>query len=296
MNFTHNNHLYYTIGSRKLGYRETPSERFKVYAGNIDWDIYRKSSYREELRKTADLVLKDLGKDLIVFFSGGTDSDIVIRNFLEIGHKPRVAVIDFEYNKEDVKDALTILKDLDIKPIYIKFDLKDYYYSGAAAEFGQEIQCYQIAYLNVFNQVKEMSCPSVMGGEMLMRKYTGKWAYTLREVEDCGAMRFSMKYNIPLVNEWFSYTPELMLYYIEDPEIQNLIRNKNHKLSTATSKNNILHKYFPKVKLRDKTTGYENLLAFNYEVYSNIRNSITYRLNDDIDGIYLSDLIKQWKS
>ena len=69
-----------------------------------------------------------------------------------------------------------------------------------------------------------------MGGELLLKRNIGtdpsSWYYCLRENEDGSAMRFSDKYKLPLVNEWFSYTPELMLYYLEDPEIQALVSTK----------------------------------------------------------------------
>ena len=87
MNYTKDNHLYYTIGSRKFGHRDTPYEKYKVYAGKADMDVYRTSSWCKELYKTADMVLKEAGRELILFLSGGTDSEIVLRNFLNIGFK-----------------------------------------------------------------------------------------------------------------------------------------------------------------------------------------------------------------
>ena len=103
MNYTQNNHLYYTTGGRRFGWRETPEETFQVYVGKIDKDVYRTSSWREELRKTATSVLQEYGRDLVLFLSGGTDSEIVLRNFLEIGHKPRCVLLRFldGYNSED---------------------------------------------------------------------------------------------------------------------------------------------------------------------------------------------------
>ena len=55
-----------------------------------------------------------------------------------------------------------------------------------------------------------------------------QWYYCFRENEDASAIRFSLKYNIPLVNEWFSYTPEMMGYYLEHSNIQRLINNKHN--------------------------------------------------------------------
>ena len=102
MNFTHNNHLSYTLGDRKWGHRVNSYEPFKLVVGKIDHDHYRTSSYQNELRRTADLVYQDLGKDFVLFLSGGTDSEIVARNFLSIGIKPQCYCIKFKEDRKSV--------------------------------------------------------------------------------------------------------------------------------------------------------------------------------------------------
>ena len=65
-NFTLNNHLTYSIGGRPYGYRETPIEKFEVALGPVDPYIFNNSSYEQELRRTADTVYKEFGKEFIV--------------------------------------------------------------------------------------------------------------------------------------------------------------------------------------------------------------------------------------
>jgi hypothetical protein len=302
MNYTKNNHLYYTIGGRKFGIRETPYEKYKVYAGSIDKKEYKKSSWRNELKKTARSVLNDYGKDLILFLSGGTDSEIVLRNFLEIGFKPKCVTIKFtdDYNSIDVKQAIDIANELNVKLDTINFDIKKFYRSGEALEFSKEINCTQITYLMVYYHIKNFNMPAVMGGEQLLSRKvlpTGSfWYHCFRENEDASAMRFSEKYNIPIVNEWFSYTPEMMLYYLEDPDIQKLITDKfNYKLTSVSSKNYILKKLYPEIKLRIKTHGFERLLGFNGEVYRKLSTFQTKRLTTCLDGIPIDQLINHLK-
>jgi hypothetical protein len=301
MNYTLNNHLYYTIGGRKFGYRQSGTEKYEVFAGQIDKDQYRKSSWREELTRTADTVLNEYGKDLIVFLSGGTDSEIVLRNFIEIGFKPRCAVIKFadDYNFLDVKEAINISKELDVKLDVINFDVKNFYHSGLAEEFSKQIDCTQITYLMVYYHVKTLGFPAVMGGEQLLRKSVSakgaSWYHCFRENEDASAMRFSEKFKIPLVNEWFSYTPEMMLFYLEDFMVQDLILNSNFKISSVSSKNAILTDLFPEVRQKIKTHGFERLLGFNGEVYNKLKKNMVRRLVPSLDGIEISKLIAQLK-
>ena len=206
-NFTLNNHLSYKIGNNLFGYRLSPEQKYSVSLGTIDRDLYKTSSYCAELRRTADTVYKEFGKDLSVFLSGGTDSEIVARNFLDIGIKPRCVCIRFTggYNGSDVDEAIKIAELLDLKLDILDFDVKNFYFSGEALEFGAKIQCTQITYLLVYYHILKTSMPAVMGGEALFTRGVSpagtNWYYTFRENEDASAMRFSKQYNIPLVNE-----------------------------------------------------------------------------------------------
>jgi hypothetical protein len=298
-NYTANNHLSYSIGNEKFGYRKTPYDKFKVTLGKVDHDHFRKSDYRQELRRTADSVFNELGNDLVVFLSGGTDSEIVIRNFIEIGIKPRCATIHFigGYNDSDVDEAKLLAKELDLDLEIIEFDIKNFLYSGEAAELGNEIQCSQITYLMVYQNILQYGAPAVMGGEALMTRNISmkncEWYYTFRENEDASAMRFSEKYDIPLVNEWFSYTPELLLYYLEDLDMQKLFDERfNYKLTSVSSKNAILKRLYPEVHFKIKTHGFEKLLAFNATAYKEIGKNQIKRLESSLDGILMKDVYR----
>ena len=300
MNFTLNNHLKYSISGREYGYRVAPHEKFLVKVGSIDQDHFQKSNWLEEQRRTADTIHKEYGNDFAVMFSGGTDSEIVLRAFKYIGVTPRVIFIKFanQYNEADARYARYIAKDIGFELEEIEFDIKDFYYSGQAWEFSKEIHCRQMAYLSVYHHVKLLQMPAVMGGEMLLKRHvnhTGsKWYYCFRENEDASAMRFSNRYNIPLVNEWFSYTPEMMGYYLQHPTIQRLITDRNNgKLASVSSKNGILREYMPSLVKKRKTHGFENLMGFNGESYDMLARSHTKRLESSLDGIYIDELYKQ---
>jgi hypothetical protein len=300
MNFTHNNHLTYTIGGRPYGYREDITDKFEVDIGSVDKDHYAKSSWLEEQSRTADLIYKDYGKDFVVMFSGGTDSEIVLHAFKKIGLNPRAVFIKFtgDYNLHDLELAVQITNELDIKLEVIPFDIINFYRNGLAHDFASELQCSQMAYLSVYYHIAKLGVPAVMGGEMLMKrqaKPTGsKWFYCFRENEDASAMRFSNKYHIPLVNEWFSYTPEMMGYYLERPRIQNLLTDKhNGKMTSVSTKNSVLNYLHPGLVKKVKTTGFEKLLGFNAEAYAHLANTFVKRLESSLDGIYIEDVYKK---
>jgi hypothetical protein len=298
MNFTYLNHLKYYIDDTLYGARTNGIEKFLVNVGIIDNDHYSKNTFQSELRRVADLVYKDYGKNFALFLSGGTDSEIVLRNFLSIGIKPTCFTIRFldDYNISDVLESIELAKDLGVKLNIIDFDIKEFYYSGQSSEFAKKIQCTQITYLMVYHNILKINLPAVMGGELLLKRNINTdpstWYYCFRENEDASAIRFSNLYNLPLVNEWFSYTPEVMLYYLEDPDIKNLVSTKyNYKLTSVSSKNTILKRLLPEIRVRKKTHGFENLLAFNYEVYRRLMSEHILRLESSVDGIEYSEVI-----
>jgi len=302
MNFTYKNHLTYHIGDCLYGYRNNSYEQFTVNVGVVDQDNYNSSSYQQELKRTANLIYKDYGKDFALFLSGGTDSEIVARNFLDIGIKPPCYTIKFkdDYNADDVNEAIDLAKELDLPLHIIDFDVKEFMYSGEASEFGKQLQCTQITYLMVYHCIKKIELPAIMGGEAMLKKNIGTdpstWYYCFRENEDASAMRFSNLYNIPLVNEYFSYTPELLLYFLEDPDIISLVSNRyNYKLSSVSSKNNILKKLLPEIRLRKKTHGFEKLLGFNFESYRQLTSEQIIRLESNLDGIEYHSIIEMLK-
>ena len=301
-NFTHNNHLTYTIGNRKYGSRRDGQEPFNVSVGTIDKSHYKRSNFQNELLRTADLIYTDYGKDFALFLSGGTDSEIVARNFLDIGVIPTCYTIKFkdDYNLYDVNEAVDLAKELHLPLYIIDFDIKEFMYSGEASEFGKELQCTQITYLMVYHCIKKIGLPSIMGGEAMLKRNIhsdpSSWYYCFRENEDASAMRFCNLYNIPLVNEYFSYTPELLLYYLEDLDIQSLVSNRyNFKLSSVSSKNNILKKLLPDIRIRKKTHGFEKLLGFNFESYRQLAGEQLLRLESSLDGIEYHTIIKMLK-
>jgi hypothetical protein len=297
--FTHNNHLKYTIGQGQ--YRSTSIEKYNVQLGTIDSDRYACSSYANELHRTAELVRTDLGNDLVLFLSGGTDSEIVLRNFIHTGFKPQCVVLRFEnnYNAGEVAEAQAIASELDVKLNIIDFDVHDFYNSGEAKEFGNQIQCTQLTYNMVYKSILTLGAPAVMGGEALLTRQVSTtdsyWYYTFRENEDASAMRFTNKFSIPLVNEWFSYTPELLLYYLEHPSIKELTTSTNYKLTSASSKNAILKQLYPNFRTKKKIHGFESLLAFNLTAYKDLGHDQVKRLEFSLDGVEYTQAIAQLK-
>jgi len=301
-NFTYKNHLKYKIDGEDFAHRSNSYQKYEVEVGKVDMEYFKKSTPSSEILRIADLVFTEVGKECVVFFSGGTDSEIVVRAFLKIGIRPKCIMICLKngYNSHDVHTAKIICKELGVELSLINFDVHEFVYSGEAAEFSEKIQCAQITFSMIFNCIKKLNLPVIMGGSIPLLKTSrdGKviWYYSFRENEEGCAMRFVNLYNIPVINEWFSYTPESMLHFLTNPVIKEVAENKvPHKLSIESSKNKALIEYLPNIRLRDKTHGFENLLPFNLECYRNLAANQCMRLTSCLDGIEYDKVVKLLK-
>ena len=290
INFTHNNHLSYTIGGRQFGFRENPYEKYEVSVGRIDMDYFRKSSWLQEQYRIADLTYQAFGKDLVVMFSGGTDSEVVLRAYKHIGITPRAAFIRFigGYNDHELIAAREVTDDLGINLEVIDFDVIDFYRSGYAGELASAVQSHNMAFVAVYSQILKLQAPAIMGGSFTFTRdpsMTGSdWKADFTECESA-SVRLSLKYSVPLIQEWFSYTPEVIGYFMEHPVFQRVVTDRyNYKNFTDSSKNPVFKEWMPSIIGKHKKNGYEYLTGLRHETDFFLKR-LTRRMDRYVDGI-----------
>jgi hypothetical protein len=72
-NFTYKNHLKYKIGGEVFAHRSDSYQKYEIEVGKADMVYFKKSTASSEVLRIADLVFTELGKECVIFFSGGTD-------------------------------------------------------------------------------------------------------------------------------------------------------------------------------------------------------------------------------
>lgn len=300
-NLTHNNHYKYYIDNVLFGTRTSKYQQFTTDVGSVDIEYYNKNSYRNELLRVAKLQHIEYGKDMTLFVSGGTDSEIMARSFTDQGLKPKCIIIKFkgDYNLSEVAEAVEVVNELSLPYEIIEFDVKDYYLSGAADELAINIQCELLPFLVFFEVAKKISGASILGGELLVDKhYTSTkptWGIRNLETYEAAHVRFSEKYNIPFIIEWFSYTPELMLYYLEDPSVKELVSTNNNYWSITPLKNQILRKLVPNLRIKSKSTGYENLSALLTESKQHLGSLMPENIGDSHPYLTYTEVVNKLK-
>jgi hypothetical protein len=118
-----NNYVEYGWGDNLYGWREKTEDKF--------WFKYKKPctqrpmSWRDECIRAADLLYQSTDKKILVHLSGGIDSEIICRSFLENGHPFEVSIGRFGngLNDHDVAYAVKFCKQYDIKYKFCDMDM-----------------------------------------------------------------------------------------------------------------------------------------------------------------------------
>ena len=297
-NYTHNNHLKYFINEELFGIRTSPNQKYSFNVGQADLDLYNKSNFREELLRVADLVHTDLGQEKVLLLSGGLDSEIMLRSFLNIGIKPRCVTFKFEngYNSYEVNAAEETAKALGVELEMFNFNIFDFYHSGEALEMAKKYSIRLFPYA-VFLKVGELlSAPTMVAGELHLcktRDVNDKFVWGLRILEDLDMahIRFSQDKKIPFLQEWFSYTPEIMLHFLETPEVKHLVTTPSYQQTILPVKNKIYKRLLPEIFNKTKNSGYDKLKGLFVETTDLFAKYMPDRIDDD-PYINYDDLIK----
>jgi hypothetical protein len=293
MELTYNNHLTYTINNRTFGFRETPYEKYRLSVGKVDMNYFSKNTWLSEQHRIGSLVTDNIGKDFILLYSG-LNSECILRILLSLNVKPKLIFIRFagDHNIAEYYHAVKSATDLGMELSVFDYDIMENYCSGKLIEFADSVQISNVIQAVLFHCIHKLQSPVVLGFETIFRKIISldkiNWCYYFPETIGASHMRYSIKYNIPVISQWFSYTPEAIAYWLVNVELDSDIYK--HKVSTNSIQNKIFSELMPNLNMVLHKNGYENLLGLTTEF--SLRGMMHEGL-ENIDGILLDDLRKQ---
>lgn len=279
MNLTHQDHLYWAITHsftnelERFGSRQFDTDQFQFKLGRC---TRPPNSWWSEFKHTIDLLIQDHGTDLSLFYSGGSDSEIVLRALLEIGVIPKIHTIKFSNgaNSHETEFADEFCKSAGLKQIVWDFNIEQYIANQSYLDLGLKYQCSQIAYLSVLEHIQKVDETCIMGGEVYLQKH-GKsdgavkspfeWYYIYREDEDGVTYRYSKDTGHNVINEIFSYTPEVLYSWLITPEVMRVANNElPGKLTLLSVKKQIYEREMGiKLTAHTKFHGYEKMAWVN---------------------------------
>jgi hypothetical protein len=274
MNLTYRDHLRWSLDGKSFANREHSHQRFdfrmQINSTTMPWYY--------ELRSGLLQLTEIHGRNLHVFYSGGYDSEIVVRELNRLGVNLTIWTIKFKdgENALDVANVIETCSELGLmsRLKIITVDIKARMESDELKAASQKYQCSQIAYLNVLMEAEKLHEVVIMGGEIYLQKHqrpgpalveSSQWYYVYREDEDGCTYRYSVLNNRPLINEVMSYTPQMISSWLNVPIIRDLIDNRYvGKLVVSSLKAEIFKQAYPyPLTANAKRHGFETLALQN---------------------------------
>lgn len=262
-----NNWYSWQYGDGELFGRQTGNEQFKTNFTKMNRPVL---SFKEELLGAARSTLEyhpNLKPN--IYFSGGVDSEIMLRAYLEIGCKPKVTIMRYEndYNIYDVSYAITVCSMLGVEYDLIDFNLSKFYENDAdrVSELAQIDRPRALPYCKFIEDAEGF--PILGASDLTLHRTTpeyvenekGNWVILCWE-HDIGWSKFARAINKPAVAEWFKWTPGLVLSYMNLKWFSKLTNDEYYGKTGCNSTKIIGYREaYPDLIERRKQTGFEKI-------------------------------------
>lgn len=220
-------------------------------------------SYREELLLNAALIRDTFSEPFDLLFSGGGDSEVILRCYHELKIPINVFIFKYEndYNISDVTHAVRICNELNVTPKIIDFNLQkffeqdayDLWLTGYYANAGKLPHMKFIEYLD--------NIPIMGDGIPLWDYYPEerKWKFELDEAYH-GQSIYCKTIERLAISDWYEYSPEVIASYAVHPRMQSLFKNPGNWRTFEETKYIIYKSMWDQVQIRPKFVGYEGTM------------------------------------
>ena len=299
--FTHRNHLKFGWGDGVYNFNDK-DQKFWLEAGQVE---YIPTSFKDECLRTARLIGEAADKPILLGMSGGVDSEVTARSFLEMGVPFEAVYTNVIHNgiianEHEVMYARSFIKKHNIKyhEVNIEFSkLVDRFKQIRATNDPAE-PYYKVNIGYLFNVMMfEPFCHDYFcirgGGDLVIKTHRSynqsepiKYGLYIGESPNTSSIAiFEMAHrkSVNAVN-FFCYTPESWLAWLLDPDVRHWIKYEkalmgpNGWMNNYAMKSFVLYKIWPDIDIRPKFTGYENIPEF-YELVVD-----DFYTNDDLQA------------
>lgn len=266
--------------SRQTGNLEFRT-KFNSYTGNV-------GTFKEELLKNAQSTIDHSNGKISLLFSGGVDSEIMLRSFLELKANIEVVIVRYEndYNLYDVSHAIVICEGLNVPYKIIDFSLTKFYENDAIkySELAQIDRPRALPYCKLLETVDyfPVMAASDLSPYRTDSDYSVKGTWLNRCWEhDIGWSKFLRAINRQGIAEWFKWTPGIVLSYMNTTWFNKLINDEYYgKLGSNSTKIIGYREAYPQLINRVKKTGFEKIDFIADEVEKELSlkfNGLPYR-------------------
>jgi hypothetical protein len=262
--YTSENNWYSWSYNDRLFDRQTGHDTFNTKFTSITKPV---GTFKEELLNAARSSMDHCNSKPVILFSGGVDSEIMLRAFLDIGVTPEIVIARYEndYNIYDVSYAVTICSILNIPYRILDMNLQKFYENDAErlSELSQIDRPRALPYCKLLEKVDGFP---IMGASDLSPwrtndDYSSKGTWMIRCWEhDIGWSKFLREIDKPGIAEWFKWTPGLVLSVLNTNWFNKLVNDEYYgKLGSNSTKIIGYREAYPDIIERKKQTGFEKI-------------------------------------
>jgi hypothetical protein len=262
MELTKNNYLY--------GYGHG-----KTWRVNIDPPKRKVKTYFEETLEAVEYIYANKTGKFLVLYSGGLDSQYVCEVLLYLKMDFDPVIIQLKNNNgdilnmHDIKFAYEFCNNKNLKPIVYDLNFETFIESGRNVEIAESVTCCSFALPATMHVASQLDGYSLLGNDPPYMRLESNNVWVLEELEYIHSLlRFYKKFNVNGCPFLLSYTPEMMLAFLLDPNIVKVGAGQcPGKTGTNSSKSYVFNNksnfnmpiYDFVTKSRIKFTGYEKI-------------------------------------
>lgn len=294
-NYTYKDHFKFGWGNDLYNF-ENREDQYWVSFGKA---TRVNKNFREECIISASLIAETATKPILVCYSGGIDSEIILLSMINAKVPCKAVIMRMKYNNimgvnsHDISYALSFVKKHNIPYEIFDFDLTDFIRNNVI----ENINKYRTTVIGILVhcEIVKKYCKDYLcilgGGDLrLIRNRFNGYANIpgmhIRENEkSTSPIQIAIENNSTVVNRFFMYTPELMLSWLTSEDIQTFVKYETsfEKITNTEMKPFIIHKMWPEISPRPKYTGFENVDVFDKNNWNKCDSTLVNVLKYAID-------------
>ena len=307
-NYTHENHFKFGYRIHDDDYWMLPRCADPEHKFTVTYGVCKKPpfNFKGECYRAAQLIHESSDEIANIMFSGGNESEIVVRSFADQAIPFKVSILKFKrnLNLHDISFAVVFCEQRGIKYDIIDLDIEQFF-DGEVYEYAERTQCPTPMLpptMWLADQIDGL--PIIGSGEPYLAKVVpdayipgespyepSGWVFQEKERIQAWYRHFIIQQR-EAVPGFFQYTPELMYSFLNSPIVHELVDNKRvGKLSTVSTKGEIYRLWFADMIPRTKFNGFEKVMDWDETVREELEEK--YGQYSRIESIEYNEFMKR---
>ena len=254
--------------------------------------------FKKSVIKALELISDTRSLPIGIFYSGGLDSEIILKTAIEMGLPMQPFTIRFKggLNEHEIYYTENFSKKFNVDINYIDVDIEQWLFGDEILSCKNQARDYNFCHIATplhFYARKLVESKfgdfSILNGSgdvplsLVPDKYNCeklKWTVGISWDSQYKRLCLSQQYkeDVPL---FFCYIPELQYNFLREKELEHCVSENSKKMGVISSRHSLYHRLWPDLLPRKKFTGFEKLdKNFNYSFLNDgggLRTNYEYR-------------------